>query len=243
MSGQPTRWQSVRELRDNYLKRSPRGKHAAEIIAGCHRRREAESAILRHGGDPARFNQVKSETEGMIRFVAAKVLRELQALARTGEVVVWGRRDPGADHELIEPRYWPFLRLEVADNAAVGDQLSYRDLKCAMRCELSSSDLEELKKPLTPASDNVQATPEPIAPPAAPATMRTGTPGRPSAVHLAVDEFRRRRERGELMGSLEAEGQYLSDYVRRTFREAPSLTAKTVKNKIRSEYRAAKLAR
>jgi hypothetical protein len=65
----------------------------------------------------------------------------------------------------------------------------------------------------------------------------TGTPGRPSSMYLVEEEHRRRCQRGEAKTGIGAEARELADWFRVTHPDAPSLTAKTIANRIRHEHR------
>ena len=64
----------------------------------------------------------------------------------------------------------------------------------------------------------------------------TGLPGRPSSKHLIEGEFSRRRDHGEIAGTLAAEAEHLESWLAVTHREAPGASAKAIKNMIRTLY-------
>lgn len=74
------------------------------------------------------------------------------------------------------------------------------------------------------------------------APVATGAPGRPSSMHLILDEFERRADRKELAPQLRAEATALVDWLRTTHPQAKRPTVKTVENRIRAEYRSRKAA-
>jgi len=65
----------------------------------------------------------------------------------------------------------------------------------------------------------------------------TGAPGRPSSVHLAKTEFHARAKRGELEDSAVAESRILEAWFRENHPEEQPVTAKTIENKIRRDYK------
>jgi hypothetical protein len=72
-------------------------------------------------------------------------------------------------------------------------------------------------------------------PPDDDATIRTGAPGRPSAMHLVVAEAERRRQSGEALKRIEAEARALLGWYEKV-PGRPYLTTKTIANKIRDAH-------
>jgi hypothetical protein len=72
---------------------------------------------------------------------------------------------------------------------------------------------------------------------------RSGMPGRPTSIALVEEEFERRKRAGELAPSLTKEAEYLRDWLVKTHPAAPSMTDKTIGNRLRSDYRAASNAK
>jgi hypothetical protein len=66
---------------------------------------------------------------------------------------------------------------------------------------------------------------------------RTGTPGRPSAMHLVEEEYRARRARGDANSRIGAEAEYLSTWLADAHPTMPRVTAKTIRNRLSSEHR------
>ncbi len=71
-----------------------------------------------------------------------------------------------------------------------------------------------------------------------PDPYRTGAPGRPSIMHLILDEFRRRANGNdtELKPTLAAEARSLRDWAAEKHPKAPKTSARTIENKIREAY-------
>lgn len=69
------------------------------------------------------------------------------------------------------------------------------------------------------------------------APSRTGTPGRPSSMHIVQAEFRARCERAEVNPSVTREAELLARWFSETHPKAPRVTAKTIENNIRAEHR------
>jgi hypothetical protein len=72
------------------------------------------------------------------------------------------------------------------------------------------------------------------------ADYRTGAPGRPTPMHLAFAEYRRRLEEGTAKDRVTAESEYLAGWLADTHPGLPQLKAKSIRNKIAEEHRNAK---
>jgi hypothetical protein len=62
--------------------------------------------------------------------------------------------------------------------------------------------------------------------------QRSGAPGKPSSMHLILDEHERRRVAGKTAQSREAEGEALAAWLRATHPTAPPAKAKTIRDKL-----------
>ena len=71
----------------------------------------------------------------------------------------------------------------------------------------------------------------------APATYKTGAPGRPSSKQLVTMEFSARRQRGETAKTVTLEAVALANWLSATHPSAPQMTAKTIENQIRAAFR------
>jgi hypothetical protein len=65
----------------------------------------------------------------------------------------------------------------------------------------------------------------------------TGAPGRPSNMHYVLNEFRRRAKANELEQSVRQEASVLAAWFKKTHPSLSELTAKTIENRIRSEFK------
>jgi len=65
----------------------------------------------------------------------------------------------------------------------------------------------------------------------------TGTPGRPSSMHLIEDEHRARWKRGEALAGVAAEARALHCWFRKTHPDKKPPKAETIENRIRPEHR------
>jgi hypothetical protein len=68
---------------------------------------------------------------------------------------------------------------------------------------------------------------------------RTGTAGRPTASHLLIAEFKRRRLRGRAPGALKDEAASLLGWLAKKHPDAPPTTQETIQNIIRDAWRTA----
>jgi len=66
---------------------------------------------------------------------------------------------------------------------------------------------------------------------------RTGAPGRPSPMHVILEEYRARWERGETKQSVVAESDALSEWLQNKYPTLPPLSPKAIRNKISAEHR------
>jgi hypothetical protein len=67
--------------------------------------------------------------------------------------------------------------------------------------------------------------------------LGTGAPGRPTSMHLVEEEHRARRARGDANSKIGAEAEYLSTWLANAHPTMPRATAKTIRNRLSSEYR------
>jgi hypothetical protein len=168
--------------------------------------------------------------------------------------IALGRRSPDSDHELVPPPYWPFLTLDIENNAATGGGLLFRDLRCRLIEDVPDDDpireaLRRTRK-ARPAVDQHNGLTPIQQPVCAPSTVPdeaqeiacTGAPGRPSSMHLVVAEFARRCREFEILPSLRAEAERLEAWFKGNHPNAPRPTVRTIENRIRHEYRRAKHA-
>ena len=67
--------------------------------------------------------------------------------------------------------------------------------------------------------------------------LRTGAPGKPSAIRVIEAEHQRRITCGEAIDSVGEEAAYLKDWLDRSYPGAPKTTKKTIENRIRAAHR------
>jgi hypothetical protein len=70
--------------------------------------------------------------------------------------------------------------------------------------------------------------------------LRSGAPGRPSAMHLVRDEFERRVASGQLEETVTEQSEALADWLRTSHSTAAPLTPKAIRNRLAMSFRAAK---
>jgi hypothetical protein len=255
------RWRTLAEIQDSYFERPSYcdGKSAAELI----RRAQSTQRLLRSllqfakAGRQLAFVDALKRHDDDIEDIKRNIHRQI---SKDGALAVWiayGRESPKSHHELIPPDYWPFLTLDMENNAATGEELSFRDLRCALTNEIPDSDpihkaLRLAGKPAPRLDQHDGASADlrsdcalSIVPDRIQEIERTGAPGRPSSMHFVVFEFRRRLEQNEVIwNSIRAEAQHLAawfkDFMRSYPRPLPSLGAGTIENEIRTEYNKAK---
>jgi hypothetical protein len=68
----------------------------------------------------------------------------------------------------------------------------------------------------------------------------TGTPGRPSSMHIIETEFQRRAVEDSLASSLAAEANFLTAWFKQKYPDYPPITPKTIENRLRAQFREAK---
>ncbi len=73
--------------------------------------------------------------------------------------------------------------------------------------------------------------------------LKTGAPGRPTSMHMVTQELDRRGNEGPIEESVAKQAAVLSDWLKQHHPDTPQLTAKTISNKIGSQFRALRAAR
>ena len=117
-----------------------------------------------------------------IESVRTSVMKIMRDEASTGKWLAIGRREPDLAHELIPARYWAFLTIDIENDAALGKDLEFRELRCATTAKIAGDHPLLVSFRSTnqlPLPENGNATPSS---PAAetPDLGRNGAPGRPS---------------------------------------------------------------
>jgi hypothetical protein len=242
------RWRTAKQQYAKYLKECEKdGASAADIITACFDQLGWEQRVFEASGSNAAdyklFQDNVKPIEQRIESVRTSVMNIMRDEASTGKWLAIGRREPDLAHELIPARHWPFLTLDIENNAALGKDIEFRELRCATTANIvrdhpllvsfrSTNQLPLPEKsnatPVTPAAE----TPDP---------GRNGAPGRPSYMHLVENEFKRRRNAGLLEPSLTKEAAALAAWFKTAYPDVRPYTPKAIYNKLGPSYRAAKL--
>jgi hypothetical protein len=134
------------------------------------------------------------------------------------------------ENKIIEPGIWKIAteqtnckidwihsRLDIHDFAGWEQNLGISDITLPV---------EEFEAAFPARADNHTQEPS-----------RTGAPGRPSSMHLIMQEFERREAVGQLLGTLSAESKHLSSWLQEAHPQASPPTPKTIMNRLRERYR------
>ena len=127
------------------------------------------------------FRDTVQAIDQRIERVRSSVMTIMRDEASMGKWLAIGRRGPDLAHELIPARYWPFLTIDIENNAALGKDLEFRELRCATTAKIAGD------HPLLVSfrSTNQLPLPEKSSasnpPPETPDLGRNGAPGRYSS--------------------------------------------------------------
>jgi hypothetical protein len=152
------------------------------------------------------------------------------ALLRAGRLVAWAREgSPVAPLRRIPADAWASLRLEhVAEGRARGHGVNLFGIHVAPATALQRAFPAGEPK----ANDNAADAGTPPA-----EILATGTPGRPTSMHLIRAEHRRRLDAGEAHHSLAKEARHLAAWFAAAHPNAPQPTPKTIENGIPATHR------
>jgi hypothetical protein len=151
-------------------------------------------------------------------------------MLRAGRLVAWAREgSPVAPLRRIPADGWTSLRLEhVEEGRAQGPGVRLFGIRVAPAAALQRATPAGEPK----ANDNAA---DAGAPPAE--ILATGTPGRPTSMHLIRAEHRRRLDAGEAHHSVAEEARHLAAWFAAAHPNAPQPTPKTIENGIRATHR------
>ena len=236
-------WQSLKAMHEHYLAQTLfDGQSAADLIAHHKEHQRLQRSFhqihnsmhwLKPNSDTTLQEKIKSIGE-LADKTRVDVQRRMITDAYNGIWVALGRRDPNAGHELVPPRHWPFLRMDIENEVLLGDGVAFRDLLCAITTELVKDD---------PIHDALRAAlPHPADAPAKRIDVKNGAPGRPSGMHLVDQEFALRRKAGKLEKTLSDQAKSLADWFNIAHRGIKPPTPKTIADRIRPHFRSAKAA-
>jgi hypothetical protein len=242
------RWRTAKLLYATYLKgcKLEDGASAADVIAACIKQREREQRVFEAFGSSAvdhmQFRDAVQAIDQRIESVRASVMKIMRDEAAMGKWLAIGRREPDLAHELIPARHWPFLKIDVENNSALGKKVEFHELRCATTANIARghpllvsfrcTNQRLLPEKIKEISSNVR--------PEQPDLARNGAPGRPSYMHLVEDEFKRRRDAGLLEPSVTKEAAALAAWFRTAYPKVSPLKPKSISNRLWDLYRAAK---
>jgi hypothetical protein len=242
------KWRTAKQLFARYLEECEQedGASAADVIVACFDKRKREQRVFEafgSAGDHMLFRDAVQAIDQRIESVRASVMKIMQDEGSSGKWLAIGRRGPDAAHELIPARHWPFLTIDIENNAAIGKDFEFRALCCVTTANIAADHplLERFRfTNQLPLPEKSKLTPSNA--PEKPNLGRNGAPGRPSYMHLVENEFKLRQSTGRLEPSLTKEAAALAAWFRTTHPQARPYTPKAIYNKLGSLYRAAKLS-
>ena len=253
-------WKTLKEIYDYYLVQTPseEGISATEVID-----RAAKQTLL-HGVaikvhaasgslQPERasevlasIKEVNDQADRMRAIVAHLMIRD----AAEGRWFAVGRMDGVGEHQLIHPRHWNFLLMDTEKGVVGRDSLRFEDLRCAFTRDVPADHpiyavVQMIQKESAPASSaaNIGAkaiASPPTAPPRSSRTSHHDGPGRPSTFHLIDNEFEQRIKRNAIEPSLRKQVQALSSWFKTANPQLQPYQPKTIANRLRARYRAAR---
>lgn len=200
----------------------------AELLAEYYRlkdrlRREGKWHYVGSPRDPEYYVLSEFDSHGRQllheqRTVLTEIEEGVMSKLRRGLLTVWAREgSPVAPFRIIPASAWRTMKLDdVVKGTAKAPGVTLFDIRIGV--------------------PGAEKTPE-QAP--APPLPKTGSPGRPSHMHLVIAEFRRRVQGGQLERSLAREAATLAAWFEANHPHKQPLTAKAIENKLRKDYRQA----
>ena len=171
----------------------------------------------------SRFDALGHELLKESRELLVRIEADFLARLERGDVKAWAREgSPAAPWREIPASAWSALRLDdVTKGTVKGPGVALFDVRVGPSSILAA--------PPSPASARAPVPPLPA----------TGAPGRPSHMHLVEAEFRRRRDAGCIETSLNREAAALAAWFKVAYPDKQPVTAKTVANRLREQFREA----
>jgi hypothetical protein len=164
----------------------------------------------------------------------------------SGHVALTGRR-VGGEPEVVPPHVVAYCRFDppfadTSDDLPFGTDLYLRSFpylddehwRNGFDDALIVGHDERWNRLMVPKADVRKVWPFNMQP------RKSGAPGRPSAMDLVEKEFQRRVAAGELKETLAAQSKVLAGWLQDNHPGEPPLTPKTIENKLRESYRAAR---
>lgn len=255
-------WRTLKEIYHHYLLQTPseEGISAAEAIERAEkgtRVREVAVEVLTAKGSmrPEQaatvLASVKNDKDQAERMRAIA----LHVMVRDAAAGLWfaiGRPNGVGKHQFIHPSDWKFLFTNIEKGAIGRDGVRFEDLRCAFTKDVPEGhpirtairNAREDSPPVASVDSAVISAQEIVSPPTAPFGRQNDShhdgPGRPSTFHLIDGEFEQRMERNLLESSLSKEALVLSAWFRTAHPHCQPYQPKTIANRLRARYRAAK---
>jgi hypothetical protein len=230
-------WRPLKDIYEYYLAHTLYdGRSAAELISSYSEQKRLHRSFhqlanalprTKPKSDLLVLEQAKTFDE-KIEKIRTDIQRQMLVDASNGVWVAMGCRGPDTDHELILPRYWAFLHLNIDQGTVKGEGLSYCDLRCAITSGLPKDD---------PVQDSLRVQ---LRPDTAP--EKRG-PGRPSKMAFVEDLFARRCEAMNFESSLRRECAVLASRFKAAHPDERPIAAHTIANNLRHKYKTAQTAR
>jgi hypothetical protein len=248
------RWHTLAEMYQHYLQRTRSEDFltAAEILDRLDNQVLLKRVLIDdHPERDAEYrNRVLDDTRALheqARRMEKITLHVMTQAAVEGHWYAIGRSKDSDDEQFIQPSMWNSLQINVEQGVAFREpSLRFDNVRCALTRELPVSMAIEIYQasrdqelPNTPPGRFVKSPS--IVAEALTQKSRTGAPGRPSSMHLIEQQFEQRVTAGQVMPSLSAQANDLHDWFRTQHPERPSPTPATIANRLRLQYKKAKI--
>jgi hypothetical protein len=177
----------------------------------------AEHDRLMQFDSPLSFiGESESSPRRQFRRIRAQLEEAFIRRLKKGELVAVGYdARSGADSKpaIVAPDRWRVLKPDFHDSSAKASNLSLEGVRVFRDRRRLDSHLDEIDP------------------------FHSGMPGRTTAKHKIVAEFKRRLASNEALSSLAGEARELSQWLLRAYPEAPLTSARTIENQIRDLHR------
>ncbi|EME69442.1 hypothetical protein H261_13274 [Paramagnetospirillum caucaseum] len=252
----PLQWRTLQDIVNHMIATTVMsdGRTMAEVLEHWQNSRDKETALYhRNANNTAEDHELyQTVMEGHDQLLSTAMNKLHRAMIKDAEAGLWfafGLRHPDTPQEVIPPRYWPFLTLDIEGEIVTGEGMTFRAIRC-LRAEdipLDHPIMEQIR-----AARHPKAAPCPAAPevandaqpvegesiPQPPVVLYSGTQGRPSSVEtLIMPELRRRAGAGCMEPSLARECRYLSEWLRSNHPTAHQIKPVSLENSLRQLHR------
>ncbi len=201
-------------------------------------------------GDFEDNNFVPSETDGLTqhlleqrRAIAIKMEMAFIGLLSCGKLTAWAReKSPLAPWQEVPASAWATMRLKnISKGIVEGPGFFLYDVRVGPRVNLPA---QQTARPVTspaPASQPLSEQPQEVSPSVPvrkPPKATTGAPGRPTSMHLVVNEFKRRCEDGLFDGNnFKRESEHLAEWFVEHYKEEQPIQPHSIRNSISKAWR------